>query len=180
MAEPGATEASRGARGGGGLTTGLFLSQACALLVSAALILVRAVYFSCLLSLQSLLLNLRELFSRATGVSQLSEPLLQDSKESSSTSLHRSSTSPKDDTHAAEPGCDAVPGAADAGFTDIELYEGTVVHARARPVSHRFSYPVRMALVNLDRLPAWFARSSAPDHLSADRVRELSQTDGPV
>ena len=38
-----------------------------------------------------------------------------------------------------EPGCAA-------------LYVGTVMHARMKPVTHRFNYRVFTALINLDRL----------------------------
>ncbi|KAF8714105.1 hypothetical protein HU200_028109 [Digitaria exilis] len=53
------------------------------------------------------------------------------------------------------------------------LYEGRVRHSRRRPAAHAFEYPVRYALVDLDRLPL-------PDHLSADDARRIASTSGPV
>ena len=53
------------------------------------------------------------------------------------------------------------------------LYEGRVRHSRRRPATHAFEYPVRYALVDLDRLPL-------PDHLSADEARRIASTSGPV
>ncbi|XP_039797020.1 uncharacterized protein LOC120662021 isoform X2 [Panicum virgatum] len=53
------------------------------------------------------------------------------------------------------------------------LYEGRVRHSRRRPAAHAFEYPVRYALVDLDRLPL-------PDHLSADDARRIVSTSGPV
>ena len=40
-----------------------------------------------------------------------------------------------------------------------------------------FSYPVRLARVDLDNAPHWF-RSQAADHWSADKVRETAGTQG--
>ncbi|XP_072950964.1 uncharacterized protein [Typha angustifolia] len=55
----------------------------------------------------------------------------------------------------------------------IRLYEGRVRHSRQRPVSHAFDYPVRYALIDLDRAPQ-------PSHLPAARAREVAGTNGPV
>ncbi|KAK3126387.1 hypothetical protein QOZ80_7AG0555810 [Eleusine coracana subsp. coracana] len=53
------------------------------------------------------------------------------------------------------------------------LYEGRVRHSRRRPAAHAFVYPMRYALVDLDRLPL-------PDHLSASDARRIACTSGPV
>ncbi|RLM84624.1 uncharacterized protein C2845_PM04G02690 [Panicum miliaceum] len=58
-----------------------------------------------------------------------------------------------------------------AGATRV--YEGRVRHSRRRPAAHAFEYPVRYALVDLDRMPL-------PDHLSADDARRIASTSGPV
>lgn len=52
-------------------------------------------------------------------------------------------------------------------------------HHRRKPVKNKFSYPVRMAVVNLDNPPAWFD-TDVDDHLSADQARALAGTKGPV
>lgn len=39
-------------------------------------------------------------------------------------------------------------------------------------------YPVRTALVLLDAAPAWFVRSQAGDHLTAQQARQYAATDG--
>lgn len=64
---------------------------------------------------------------------------------------------------------------AGAGEGSVSLYEGTVWHERRRPVHHSFRYPVRYALIDLDR-------SSNPpsDHFSADEARRISGTTGSV
>eukprot|EP00271_Cylindrocystis_brebissonii_P019801 TRINITY_DN6229_c0_g1_i1.p1 TRINITY_DN6229_c0_g1~~TRINITY_DN6229_c0_g1_i1.p1 ORF type:complete len:134 (-),score=1.29 TRINITY_DN6229_c0_g1_i1:116-517(-) len=72
-----------------------------------------------------------------------------------------------------------------ANVTPVEcseslLYEGTVRHIRRRPVKHAFSYPVRFAVVDLENVPGWFARSSAKHHLTPGKVREISGTTGSV
>ncbi|URE16042.1 hypothetical protein MUK42_11865 [Musa troglodytarum] len=59
------------------------------------------------------------------------------------------------------------------GDAAVRLYEGCVHHARRRPVAHAFEYPVRYALIDLDRAPQ-------PSHLSADRAREIAHTNGSV
>uniref|UniRef100_A0A0E0E7J5 DUP1365 proein n=1 Tax=Oryza meridionalis TaxID=40149 RepID=A0A0E0E7J5_9ORYZ len=55
----------------------------------------------------------------------------------------------------------------------VRLYEGRVRHSRRRPAAHAFEYPVRYALVDLDRLPL-------PGHLSPDDARRVASTSGPV
>lgn len=60
------------------------------------------------------------------------------------------------------------------------FYEGNVVHIRRAPRVNKFRYAVRMAVLDLDRPPAWFARSQAADHMTADQARAFAGTDGPV
>ncbi|WOK97094.1 hypothetical protein Cni_G05802 [Canna indica] len=77
--------------------------------------------------------------------------------------------------------CSPAPEAGGGGSSSSEndcdaavwLYEGRVRHARRRPVAHAFEYPVRYALIDIDRAP----QSS---HLSAERAREIAHTKGPV
>ncbi|KAH7661207.1 hypothetical protein IHE45_15G048500 [Dioscorea alata] len=57
----------------------------------------------------------------------------------------------------------------------VQLYDGRVHHVRLRPVHHAFDYPVRYALIDLDRAPHF-----QPSRLSADQAREVAQTTGPV
>lgn len=59
------------------------------------------------------------------------------------------------------------------GGAAVRLYEGRVRHSRRRPAAHAFEYPVRYALVDLDRLPL-------PGHLSPDDARRVASTSGPV
>ncbi|MED6120392.1 hypothetical protein PIB30_020405 [Stylosanthes scabra] len=59
--------------------------------------------------------------------------------------------------------------------THISLYEGTVYHQRRHPLNHSFQYPVRYALIDLQRAP-----SADPHHLSADQARQITHTNGPV
>ncbi|KAH0755375.1 hypothetical protein KY290_025645 [Solanum tuberosum] len=70
---------------------------------------------------------------------------------------------------------DAAGAVAGEGEDTVSLYEGTVWHERRRPVHHSFRYPVRYALIDLDR-------SSKPpsDHFSAHEARRISGTTGPV
>lgn len=66
------------------------------------------------------------------------------------------------------------------------LYEGTVFHRRRKPVEHSLSYPILMALLDLDELPGafdphplWSARRPAPVRFRpADHLRE--EGEGPV
>lgn len=63
----------------------------------------------------------------------------------------------------------------------VEFVVGRVHHARDHPVRRSFSYPLRLAVVDLDAPPAWFARSGqAADHLTADQARARAGADGPV
>lgn len=64
----------------------------------------------------------------------------------------------------------------DSDAPAVRLYEGRVRHGRRRPVPHAFEYPVRYALIDLDRAPPHLRLS----HLSADRAREVAATDGTV
>ncbi|KAL8130325.1 hypothetical protein V2J09_019480 [Rumex salicifolius] len=57
----------------------------------------------------------------------------------------------------------------------VSYYEGVVWHDRRRPVRHSFSYRVRYALFDLDH-----SLHTPPDHLSADKAREVAGTSGPV
>ncbi|KAL5198651.1 hypothetical protein ABZP36_002163 [Zizania latifolia] len=59
------------------------------------------------------------------------------------------------------------------GAAAVRLYEGRVRHSRRRPVAHAFEYPVRYALVDLDRLPLL-------GHLSAADARRTASTSGAV
>ena len=63
----------------------------------------------------------------------------------------------------------------------VEFVVGRVHHARDHPVRRSFSYPLRLAVVDLDSPPAWFARSGqAADHMTADQARARAGADGPV
>ncbi|KAJ6815675.1 uncharacterized protein M6B38_133550 [Iris pallida] len=57
--------------------------------------------------------------------------------------------------------------------SSVLLYEGHVHHVRRKPVHHSFNYPVRYALIDLDRSPQ-------PAHLPADRARGVASTAGRV
>ncbi|XP_078163549.1 DUF1365 family protein [Carex rostrata] len=61
----------------------------------------------------------------------------------------------------------------EAGPPPVRVYEGRVRHVRRRPVLHEFEYPVRYALIDLDRAP------NCSD-LSADAARKVAGTNGPV
>lgn len=73
--------------------------------------------------------------------------------------------------------CGAAGAGAGAGDGEgsVSLYEGIVWHERRRPVHHSFRYPVRYALIDLDR-----SSNPPPDHLSAHEARRISGTTGPV
>lgn len=53
------------------------------------------------------------------------------------------------------------------------FYEGMVTHARRAPATNKFAYPVRMAVVDLDDPPAWWA-AQAHDHLTANAARRFA------
>ncbi|KAL8482903.1 hypothetical protein ACS0TY_025807 [Phlomoides rotata] len=57
----------------------------------------------------------------------------------------------------------------------VALYDGTVYHERRHPVHNSFRFPVRYALIDLDRPPY-----SPPNFLSADDARRAAKTSGPV
>ena len=58
-------------------------------------------------------------------------------------------------------------------------YKATVHHARNKPVTHRFSYDVRVAVVDLDDPPSWYdARTN--DTMTADEARAAANTRGGV
>lgn len=61
------------------------------------------------------------------------------------------------------------------GAEPISLYEGTVWHQRRHPVHHSFHYPVRYALIDIERAP-----HAPPNHLSADEARQITDTNGPM
>lgn len=65
------------------------------------------------------------------------------------------------------------PARGDGDAAAARLYEGRVRHSRRRPAAHAFEYPVRYALMELDRQPL-------PGHLSADEARRVASTSGPV
>lgn len=69
-----------------------------------------------------------------------------------------------------------------AGCAACEFYEGTVTHVRRGSLRHRFDYPVRYCLVDLDSskaAPACCAAQLA-DRLTAAEVRELTGCAGKV
>ncbi|XP_043690275.1 uncharacterized protein LOC122641025 [Telopea speciosissima] len=59
---------------------------------------------------------------------------------------------------------------------EVALYEGSVWHERRRPVHHSFRYPVRYALIYLDRAKP----DTLLNHFSADQARKITATTGPV
>lgn len=63
---------------------------------------------------------------------------------------------------------------------DAVFYRATVVHKRTVPVVHRFQYPVRVALIDLDRPPEWWLTRKVKqnDNLTADEARKLAGTKG--
>ncbi|WVZ61910.1 hypothetical protein U9M48_011718 [Paspalum notatum var. saurae] len=66
------------------------------------------------------------------------------------------------------------PDPGDGGAAAVaRLYEGRVRHSRRQPAAHAFEYPVRYALMDLDRQPLL-------DHLSADEARRVASTSGHV
>lgn len=71
------------------------------------------------------------------------------------------------------PGCD---GRCDGS---ARFYEGVVKHLRKQPKEHRFSYQVRMAVVDLDNAPSWWKRSKN-ENMTAAEARRLAGTAGPV
>lgn len=88
--------------------------------------------------------------------------------------LSRALSSPSANAGGSEPSTDGGGGGGDAPA--VRLYKGRVRHARRHPVTHTFEYPVRYALIDLDRAPPQFRLS----HLSADRARGVAATNGPV
>eukprot|EP00803_Ostreobium_quekettii_P004625 evm.model.scf_672.1 EVM.evm.TU.scf_672.1 scf_672:490-3697(-) len=60
-----------------------------------------------------------------------------------------------------------------------DFYEGTVTHVRLRPETNAFTYKVRMAVVDLDTPPSWWAQQ-AHDHWTADQARHFASTEGGV
>lgn len=59
------------------------------------------------------------------------------------------------------------------------FYRGLVAHRRRRPREHAFTYPVRMALIDLDSPPPWHP-PGAGDTLTAAAARAAAGTAGPV
>ena len=63
----------------------------------------------------------------------------------------------------------------------VSFVVGRVHHARLHPVRRSFSYPLRLAVVDLDNPPSWFVKSGqAKDHLTAAAARARSGADGRV
>lgn len=60
-----------------------------------------------------------------------------------------------------------------------QFYEGIVMHSRRRPKENSFTYPVRIALVDLDHPPPWW-REGEGDTMSAGVARRLAGTPGAV
>ncbi|BDA45180.1 hypothetical protein COCOBI_06-6630 [Coccomyxa sp. Obi] len=65
------------------------------------------------------------------------------------------------------------------GDSSCVFYEGTVYHVRRKPVHNAFRYPVRIAVVDLDKPPSWWHEQAA-DHMTADEARAFAGTDGAV
>jgi len=64
---------------------------------------------------------------------------------------------------------------------DVRFYTGVVRHSRLAPTRREFAYDLRLAIVDLDRPPEWFARSGqGRDHLSANDARARAGTSGKV
>ncbi len=63
--------------------------------------------------------------------------------------------------------------------TGAAFYKGMVMHSRKKPKENSFTYPVRMALINLDSPPSWWT-PGAGDTLTADEARSTAGTAGPV
>lgn len=59
------------------------------------------------------------------------------------------------------------------------FYEGSVFHVRRAPKQNSFTYPIRMAIVDLDDPPPWW-QYQAQHHWDADQVRTRANTDGSV
>lgn len=54
------------------------------------------------------------------------------------------------------------------------------MHARRRPKENKFTYPVRMALIDLDRAPNWWIPGKTADTLNSQKARCMAGTNGPV
>jgi DUF1365 family protein len=66
-------------------------------------------------------------------------------------------------------------------YAGVTFVTGRVHHTRTHPVRRAFSYPLRLALVDLDAPPPWFTKSGqAADHISADAARARCGADGRV
>lgn len=61
----------------------------------------------------------------------------------------------------------------------VTFFEGHVMHIRRAPVLNKFTYPVRICMISLDRPPSWFKQQSR-DHLSANEARTFAGTRGKV
>ena len=68
------------------------------------------------------------------------------------------------------------------GIIDGEayVYNGRVMHHRRYPVTHKFQYAARYAIVNLDRVPSWLREDMRANHMDANSAREKARTTGPV
>ena len=62
----------------------------------------------------------------------------------------------------------------------VVFYEGHVVHSRAEPVKNAFKYEIRLALINLDKPPAWWQADSGKRQLALtpELVRRECNTKG--
>lgn len=61
----------------------------------------------------------------------------------------------------------------------VEFFDGHVTHVRSHEGSHAFSYPVRMAVIDLDSPPPWW-RFEPVARLSATEARAAAGTEGRV
>ena len=63
---------------------------------------------------------------------------------------------------------------------DAVFYRATVVHKRTVPVVHRFQYPVRVSLIDLDQPPEWWRTRKVEqnDNMTAEEARKLAGTKG--
>lgn len=59
------------------------------------------------------------------------------------------------------------------------FFKGSVFHTRRRPKENSFTYPVRMAFINLDHPPTWWD-SISNDTMTADEARAVTGSNGPV
>ena len=70
-------------------------------------------------------------------------------------------------------------GPAASGRPSAVFYEGVVTHVRTQPAQNSFTYPVRVAVIDLDAPPPWFSLA-AGGYMNADAARKLTGTSGRV